>query len=85
MFEVKSKPKEKVKLFDVEYEYRRPVVADAKILAKLQSKDISDVDKIELTIEFLSGLGLPKDVISQLDFEEYSALMTVVSAKEKKS
>ena len=85
MFEVKSKPKEKLKLFGVEYEYRRPVVADAKVLAKLQSPDMNIVDRIELTVEFLSGLGLPKDVVSQLDFEEYSQLMAVVSAVEKKS
>jgi hypothetical protein len=85
MFEVKAKQKEKVKLFGVEYEYRRPVVGDAKLLSKLQSKEIDDVQRIDLTIDFLCALGLPKDVIEQLDFEEYSALMTLVSAKEKKS
>lgn len=85
MFEVKAKQKDKVILFGVEYEYRRPVVADAKLLSKMQMKDTSDADKVDLAIEFLVRIGFPKEAVEQLDFEEFSQLVTLVSAKEKKS
>lgn len=84
MFEISEQPKEKIKIYGVEYSVSRPSVAQVRLITEFsKGTDSNSVEAVDALIEFVSGLGIPKDVIESLEIKHLTALMEhLVGAKK---
>jgi len=72
------------KLNDKSYDLRKPNIGELMTFQKSQKKDADDVGTVEALIDFLEGLGLPKDVSLSLTSEELTAISEAVNSAKKK-
>lgn len=83
-FEIKAKTKIKVGIYDKEYEIFKPTVKQAEFFAK-EAGSLDDKDKLAKTVEFMSLMGLPKDVSENMEIEHFAQLVEFIVGKVKKN
>ena len=83
-FSEKKKKKFKIKFSEGEsYIVRLPSMIESRDFARKSQALEDDLDNIDLMIDFLSSLGLPKDKCEALDVAEMEELKnTVLSVKK---
>jgi len=81
-FELKVKPKKRVKIGEKSFELGEPTVAMAARLGTIQD-GASDLDKLKYAVEFMESLGLPREVSEELSVEAFKALIDYILGSKK--
>ena len=71
---------------DVRYPVNKPnlkMLKDFTAKQKDLEKNGSDIDVIDSSVDFLNGLGLPKDVVENLDPQMIEEVTNVVTGQKK--
>ena len=64
------------------YKVKNPSVKDVQAFQK-ESEKVSEGDSIEMTVEFLAGLGLPKDVAYGMEADHLTTVVNHISGQAK--
>lgn len=81
-FKLDKKPKYKIEIYGQTYELAKPQVCQiAEFKNKMSAKEH---DEIELTQEFISKLGIPLEVIKEMDADDFGALVEFITNPKKK-
>jgi hypothetical protein len=77
----------KVKIYGVEYVLSKPKVSQVEEMAeRLEKKESAPGGDIKLLREFVHKCGVPNEVISEMDAEDFNTLAEfIVSSGKKKS
>jgi len=78
-----SKKYVNVKFNGESYKLRFPTILEAKDLTSKFSES-SESDQLDLTISLIESLGLPKDIINQLDIDQLTSLVNCLMPSKKK-
>lgn len=84
MLEIKQKTKLTVKIYDQSYEMNKPTFSQ---VANMQLKIEEEGEKKALFImrDFIHALGLPLEVIDELEVDQVISLIQYVSGDKKKA
>lgn len=84
MFELVELPKQKIKIYGKEFEISKPTVKQIKAITKTFDAKSDDVARsTDQLITFLSGLGLPSDLMEDMPAEHFNALVEYVLGVKK--
>lgn len=83
MFEIKKREPITVKIYDVEYKVNRPKVSSFESLQVSLKKD--DANNVSIMRDFLVGLGLPLEVLIDLEVDEFNLLVEYLISTSKKN
>lgn len=84
MFELTELPKQKVRIYGKEFEISKPTVKQIKALTKeFDAKSQDAAKSTDQLIVFLSGLGLPADLMEEMPAEHFNALVEYVIGVKK--
>jgi hypothetical protein len=74
----------KLNWFGTSYEIKKPnVILSLEYQKKIESLS-GNIEKVEAMIDFLHGLGLPKDITYQMDFDQLDQVIQTVMPVDKK-
>lgn len=74
------------KIDGVEFEYRLPTMLEQAKFGRKQRDLKDDFDNVELMIDFLVEMGLPRDKVELFDLEDARGLIRdMMPSEEKKS
>ncbi len=82
MFEV-QKTTEKVKIYGEWYEVKQPTVKDAITMTK-KSKEAPTEEALVEMAEYVSSLGIPKEVINEMETDHFIQLVQYLTQGSKK-
>lgn len=75
----------KVRIYDKDFDLRKPSVSQVEDLLEKQNLDEFKGKDIKLMKEFLSACGLPQDVASDMDADDFNELANfLIDATKKK-
>ena len=83
MFEIKKKEPLKLKIYDVEYQVKRPSLGAFESLQTQMKENAGE--SIKLTRDFLVSLGLPQEILLDLEVEDFNLLTEFVVSSSKKN
>lgn len=84
MFEIDYEPKQKVKIFGKEYELSKPTTKQARqMLLSLEEAGNSQGKGIEVMLDLLNQLGLPKEIAEEVPTQKLNDLLLHVIGSKK--
>jgi len=82
VFEIKQKTKVKVKIYDSEFELRKPTVGQVESLQKLSGiEKKTEQEQFEAIVSFLEVLGLPSDFSKDMEIDHLIKLINHLSGE----
>ncbi len=81
MFEIKEKTKLKLSIYGSEYEISKPTYGQTSALQE-KLKGEGDKESMSLMKNFVSSLGLPEEVINEMELDHFLALIEHISGKK---
>lgn len=81
-FSLEKKPKEVITIYGKDYEVRKPSVK--QMVEFMQSSKEDGFNEADASIELLSKLGLPADLVQHLDADDFTALTKYLFEPKKK-
>lgn len=73
----------KVKIDGSVYTVRKPSIKEARDIAIRVTDNPNDMGNVDVMIDVLAHLGIPKDLVEKLDMEQASSLLNLVMPKKK--
>jgi len=81
MLEIKSKKTAIVKIFDVEYELKKPSVRQIEEYQAAIKND--EMGSVAILSKFFVDLGLPEEIVKELDIESLTELSVYINGGKK--
>jgi len=83
-FEIKKKVQESITIYGDKYVVIKPKVLEVKEMQKELQNAGKDADKeFDITMKYIENRGIPKNVIEDLDIDEFQGLVEYLVGKKK--
>jgi len=83
-FVIEKKAVVKVKIYDRELDIKKPTVGMIESLNAQMKAVVDDGEKFKIMRSFLVQLGLPEEVLNEMQMDHYLELVEFLSAPKKK-
>jgi len=84
MKEIKTLQLKEIKIDGEVCNYRLPTMKEQANFSKKQKSIVDDFDNIDLMVELLVGLGLPKEKVELFALEDIKVVMALILPTEEK-
>lgn len=84
MLEIQARTKIPAKIYGKEFQLTRPTVKEIELLQEETEKTLSDKDKTKVLCKWISNLGLPLDVIEEMELGHLLEVVEFVTGTKKK-
>lgn len=83
-FEIKKKAEESITIYGEKYVVIKPKVLEVKQMQKeLQAANKDSEKEFDITMKYIENRGIPKNVIEDLDVDEFQGLVEYLVGKKK--
>lgn len=83
-FKLEARAKTTIDIYGSQYEVSKPRVGQIDLLNEDLKKVSNDSDKIKVMIHFIASLGIPEDVVTNLEMDHFTELCEYLASSKKK-